>query len=84
MDCVPTNIIETNRLDKTGPKAHSFLPERKEVIGKKNIFLSDNKRPTLMGTKNFYENGPNPFFFSRSYGNENGLDSYSRIHLSVS
>ena len=44
-------------------------------------------RPTLMGTKNVYENGPNPFFFFlffQSYGNENGPDSYSQIRLSVS
>ena len=41
-----------------------------------------------MGTKNLYENGPNPFFFNsfffQSYGNENGPDSYSQIRLSVS
>ena len=54
-------------------------------------FLSLNDRevefcvPTLMGTKNLYENGPDPFFlFFRSYGNENGPDSYSQIRLSVS
>ena len=43
-------------------------------------------RPALMGTKNLYENGPDPFFlfFFRSYGNENGPDSYSQIRLSVS
>ena len=37
-----------------------------------------------MGTKNLYENGPNPFFFFQSHGNENGPDSYSQIRLSVS
>ena len=39
-----------------------------------------------MGTKNLYENGPNPLFFVffQSYGNENGPDSYSQIRLSVS
>ena len=43
-----------------------------------------------MGTKNLYENGPNPFFFFnfflfvQSYGNENGPDSCSQIRLSVS
>ena len=39
-----------------------------------------------MGAKNLYENGPDPFFFVffRSYGNENGPDSYSLIRLSVS
>ena len=44
-------------------------------------------RPTLMGTKNIYENGPNPFFlfcFFQSYGNENDPDSYNQIRLSVS
>ena len=37
-------------------------------------------RPTLMETKNLYENGPNPFLFCffQSYGNENGPDSYSQ------
>ena len=44
------------------------------------------KRPTLMGTKNLYENGLKFFFllFFRFYGNENGPDSYSQIRLSVS
>ena len=38
-----------------------------------------------MGTKNLYENGPDPFFFFfRSYENENGPDSYGQIRLSVS
>ena len=39
-----------------------------------------------MGMKNLYENGPDPFFlfFFRSYGNENGPDSYDQIRLSVS
>ena len=40
-----------------------------------------------MGTKNLYENRPNPFFVYvvfQSYGNENGPDSYSQIRLSVS
>ena len=43
-------------------------------------------RPTLMGTKNLDEIGPNPFFpvFFQSYGNDNGPDSYSQIRLSVS
>ena len=44
-------------------------------------------RPTLMGTKNLHENGPNPFFFfffSILWENKNGPDSYSQIRLSVS
>ena len=44
-------------------------------------------RPTLMGTKNLYKNGPNPFFFVffQSYGNKNSPNSYnSQIRLSVS
>ena len=43
-------------------------------------------RPTLIHTKNLYENGPNPFFivFFQSYGYENGPDSYGQIRLSFS
>ena len=39
-----------------------------------------------MGTKDLYENEPNPFCFVlfQSYGNGNGPDSYSQIRLSVS
>ena len=39
-----------------------------------------------MHTKNLYENGPNPFFlfFFKSYGYENGPDSYGQIRLSFS
>ena len=41
-------------------------------------------RPTLMGTKNLYENGPNLFFFRflQSFRNENGPHSI-RIAKSV-
>ena len=44
------------------------------------------KRPTLMHTKNLYENGPNPFFsgFFNFYGYENGPNSYGQIRLSFS
>ena len=40
-------------------------------------------RPTLVGTKNLYENGPNPFYFYffQSCGNENGPDFYSQVRL---
>ena len=58
-----------------------------KVITKRGRILKFSPvRPTLMETKNLYENGPNPFFvrFFRSYGNENGPDSYSQIRLSVS
>ena len=48
-------------------------------------YAEETARPTLMGTKKLYENGPNPFFFFfQSYGNEIGPDSYSQIRLSVS
>ena len=51
-----------------------------------NVTHFPPKRPTLMGTKNLYENGLIFFssFFFRFYGNENGPDSYSQIRLSVS
>ena len=29
------------------------------------IFYLQSMKPTLVGTKNLYENGPNPFFFIR-------------------
>ena len=59
-----------------------FFPVQQTASG-----IGHRVRPTLMGTKNLYENGPNPFFvfcFFQSYGNENGPDSYSQIRLSVS
>ena len=54
--------------------------------GMKIVDLFWMLRPTLMHTKNLYDNGPNPFFFGlfQSYGYENGPDSYGQIRLSFS
>ena len=54
-------------------------PSSRNILG----FSNERKhslRPTLMGTKNLYENGPNLFFlyfllFFQSYGNESSPDS---------
>ena len=37
----------------------SFVGVFDGISGNFSMFI----RPTLMGTKNLYENGPNPFFF---------------------
>ena len=46
-----------------------YLPHTRPVClslvcwqGSTYVYSSTNVRPTLMGTKNLYENGPNPFF----------------------
>ena len=63
--------------------SHENLVEKFKIFGQDFVPI----RTALIGAKNLYENGSNPFFCCccfQSYGNENGPDSSSQIHLNVS
>ena len=59
--CIPELLVQLYFLDRflRGNFSRKFWGWRgQNILGKKKTFL----RPTLMHTKNLYENGPNPFF----------------------
>ena len=62
--CSFVSLVQTNLGTKS---VCNLVAKRPNGFGYTNLddyrsHMIEKKRPTLMGTKNLYENGPNPFF----------------------